>query len=90
MAATALISATCDPTDRSMPAVMMTKVMATATTRIGAACRRMFSRLAEVRNTSVITAKNTTQSRKKPAIDSTCACSARKSAIAEPCPRSVY
>ena len=37
MAQTALISATCDPTDRSIPAVVMTMVMATATIRIGAA-----------------------------------------------------
>ena len=45
IAQTALTSATWLPTERSMPAVVMTKVMATATIRIGAAWRITFSRL---------------------------------------------
>ena len=36
IAASALISATIEPTARSIPAVMMTKVMATATISTGA------------------------------------------------------
>ena len=53
MAATALTSATVMPTERSMPPVMMTKVIATATTRIGAAWRRILRMLPTVRKVRV-------------------------------------
>ena len=52
IAQTALTSATWLPTERSMPAVTITRVMATATTRIGAACRSTLSPLLRVRKCS--------------------------------------
>ena len=44
--------ATSDPTERSIPAVAMTKVMPTAMTMIGAACRATFRKLSQVRKCS--------------------------------------
>ena len=45
-------SATSDPTERSIPAVAMTKVMPTAMMTIGAACRATFRKLSHVRKCS--------------------------------------
>ncbi len=89
IAATALINATCEPTERSMPPVMMTSVIATATTRMGAAWRTTLRILPSVRNVSVVAEKKTRQARKNAVIDSTCACSERKSATGDPAARSV-
>jgi hypothetical protein len=89
IAATALTSATCEPTERSMPPVMMTKVMAMATIRMGAAWRTMFRMLPSVKKVSLPIEKKIMQARKKMAIDRTCACSPKKSATREPWPRSV-
>ena len=58
IAASALTSATVEPTERSMPPVVMTSVMATATISIGALWRIRFRRLAWLRKASVATAKN--------------------------------
>ena len=41
-----------DPTDRSIPAVAMTKVAPTPMTMIGAVCRATFRRLMEVKKFS--------------------------------------
>ena len=65
IAASALTSASTEPTDRSMPAVVMTKVMATATIISGAICRRMLRRLASVKNVLVSSEKTTTITTKK-------------------------
>ena len=89
MAAEAFIKATCEPTERSMPAVIITNVIAIATIRMGAAWRRMFSKFPKLKKTSVATEKNTMQMMKKKEMDKSCACYVKKSAIAEPSPRSV-
>ncbi len=65
IAASALTSASTEPTERSIPAVVITKVIATATIISGALCRRMLRILISVRkvlviseNVTVITIKN--------------------------------
>ncbi|MNL85501.1 hypothetical protein D3C87_2138300 [compost metagenome] len=68
---------------------MMTSVMATATTRIGAACLTTLRILPSVRNVSVVAEKNTKQAKKNTAMDSTWACSEIKSATGDPAARSV-
>ena len=57
IAASALTSASTEPTERSMPPVVMTKVIATATIISGAIWRKMLSRLVSVRKVSVISEK---------------------------------
>jgi len=67
----ALVSATVDPTDRSMPPVVITKVMATATISIGAACRSRLSRLPSLRNASVPSPNSAQASSRNSAMDRT-------------------
>ena len=59
IAASALTSARIEPTDRSMPPVVMTKVIATATIMSGAIWRRMLRKFGWVRNVSVTSEKIT-------------------------------
>ena len=68
IAASALTSASTEPTERSIPAVVMTKVIATATIISGAICRRMLRRLTSVRKVSVISEKVTTMTTKNTAM----------------------
>ena len=68
IAASALTSASTEPTERSMPAVVMTKVIATATIISGAIWRKMLRRFACVRNVSVTREKTTTMTTKKTAM----------------------
>src|SRR5688572_11387864 len=81
IAASALISATVDPTDRSMPPVVMTRVIATATIIIGAAWRSTLRMLPVVRKASVITENKTNIASRRPPILKTCAFAATKSLI---------
>ena len=53
--------ATSDPTERSIPAVAMTKVMPIAMTRIGAACRATLRKLSHVKKCSEASDIATTQ-----------------------------
>ena len=57
IAASALTSATVEPTERSMPPVVMTKVIATPTIRSGAAWRSMLRMLTSERKALVELAK---------------------------------
>ena len=68
IAASALTSASTEPTERSMPAVVMTKVIATATIISGAIWRRMLSRFTGVRKVSVMSEKTATITTKKTAM----------------------
>ena len=88
-AASALTIATVDPTERSIPPVVITKVIATATIRIGADWRSMFNRLPAEKNATLVREKNRTQTRKNAAIDRTCAFCPRKSARLEASGRQV-
>ena len=88
-AASALTSATVEPTERSMPPVVMTRVMATATISIGALWRMRFNRLTWVRKASVATAKNRQTRTKNAAMLRTGAWAARKSCQGRPCGRAV-
>ena len=53
----ALTIASVEPTDRSMPPVVMTRVIATAAISVGALWRSTLSMLACVRKLSVVSAK---------------------------------
>src|SRR3712207_4105346 len=64
MADSALTRARVEPTERSMPPVVMTRVIAVATIRVGALWRTMLSRLLCDRNPSATTA-NTAQTTAK-------------------------
>ena len=64
MAQSALTSARIEPTDRSMPPVVITSVMAAATISSGADWRRMFRMLPSVRKSSVVAENSTTTKRK--------------------------
>ena len=64
-------SASTEPTERSMPPVVMTKVIAAATISSGADCRRMFKRLGDVRKAAVATEKMMQTTTKNSAIDTT-------------------
>ena len=88
-AAAALTRAMIEPTERSMPPVVITKVMATATMSVGDAWRRRLSRLPVEKKTGLIAPKNRQQPSRKAAIDRTWACVCRKSESFEPCWRSV-
>ena len=78
-ATAALTSATVEPTDRSMPPVVITKVIATATIRSGEDWRNRFSRLISLMNASVCVANSTTITEKNAAILRTWACLPKKS-----------
>jgi len=71
IAASAFTSASIEPTDRSIPAVVITKVMATATIMSGALCRKTLRRLVWVRNVSVISENVTVITTKNVAMLST-------------------
>src|SRR4051812_46689363 len=90
IAAKAFTRATVDPTDRSMPPVVITNVIATATISMGADWRSRFKRLPGVRNASVVAEKKTQHARKNAAIESTWALAIRKSDEREPCGRTEY
>ncbi len=71
MAQSALVSARTDPTERSMPPVVMTSVMAVATISSGADWRRMLRILSSDRKASVVTENSTTTAAKNSAIEPT-------------------
>ncbi len=68
IAASAFTSASTEPTDRSIPAVVITKVIATATIMSGAVCRKILRRLVWVRNVSVMSENVTAITTKKTAM----------------------
>ena len=78
-----------EPTERSMPPVVMTKVIATATINVGAAWRSRLSRLPVEMNTSLSEVNSTQQAMRNAAMESTWACVCRKSLSLEPCPLSL-
>ncbi len=80
IAATAFTSASTEPTERSMPPVVMTKVIAMAVISSGALCRRRFRMFVSERKASVPSPKPTVIRTKKPAMLRTGACAASMSA----------
>src|SRR5687768_17016225 len=71
MASDAAVSPRMDPTERSMLPVVITKVIATATTIVGATCRATLTRLPDVRKASVCRLKKTNSTASTADIDST-------------------
>ena len=65
-------------------AVVMTSVIATATTRTGAAWRMTLRMLPLVRKVGVMIPNSAQQSARNRAMDNTCACSATRSARGDP------